>query len=818
MKRPLLPALLGLCLGIWTSLYFEISLKTNFCLSIFFILLFLLSSEKKKVIFIFASMFFLFFFAGNYSSHFNQKFFLESSNLSSYVNNPKIYLIARVEQRPEGVAAGPFRVLLSARAIKNEAGVNSAQGKLWLSIQNGEPTIEEGDIVQVVTHLNTINSFKNFGLFNYQEKQKQQGLVVQAWVEHAGFVVKIGEEKNSFLKLKNKILQHLKQELKNVSELQIREWIEALLLGERKITQETEELFRRTGTSHLIVVSGLHMTMISAFFYTLFRLCFSFFPRLLLYVSVKKLSLIISLVPLIFYSYLVGFSSSVLRSLLSFSALALLLLWRKNSDSLSVLINAAFWILIFYPLQLFELSFQLSFLAIFFMITVPVSFPSRIAVVMSIFLSCLIVQIGLLPLLAHSFHQVSLISPLVNVLLVPYYTLILMPLGISWMLLTLCGLPSLFLLKTLVFFSDFSLQALSFFASFSWASLNVFGFNFFQTCGAYLLFLFLLFHFSLPLSKNYRKIIVLLFAVNLFLWLQPYYVRHYSDKVKIHFLDVGQGDAMLLELPHAKTFLVDGGGLVGSATDVGERVLLPYLLQNQFHQIDVAIISHPHPDHYLGILSLLKQYPIKEIWFNGESSSSESFQELLSELVKLKIPLKKISAGDIPWNENGVKIETLFPDQLNTLQKINNSEVNNRSLVLKLTAQEFSLLMTGDIEEESEGELVKEDLQLRLKSTILKVPHHGSNSSSTEEFLTQVQPQLALMGLGKNNRFNFPRPQILERYAAHKIEVLRTDIDGEIILEWKSPQLTWKSHSQKSGFLKLTSPSFELSNREGLCK
>ncbi|MBF0491981.1 MAG: DNA internalization-related competence protein ComEC/Rec2 [Deltaproteobacteria bacterium] len=868
MKRPLLPPLLGFCFGICSFLYCEIPLRISLSLSIFFLVLLfpsrnlhphlnrptgIFSSRRREF-----SIFFLFFFAGNFSAHFNQKSFVQSSNLSSYLNTPKIYLIARVQQRPEGIAPGPFRILLSALAIKRENEVSEVRGNVWLTVQNGEPAVEEGDVVQLVSRFGEVTSFKNFGLPNYQETLKRQGVLVQAWVEQAEFVVKIGEEKNFFLKAKNKILKKLKQELQTVSDTNQREWIEALLLGERKIPDSVEELFRKTGTSHLIVVSGLHMAMVSGFFYALFRIFFSLFPRLLLHVSVKKLSLIFSFIPVLFYAYLVGFSSSVLRSILSFFVLSLLVLLRKNSDALSILVNAALWILVFYPLQLFELSFQLSFLSIFFILAalprvefclsaqsplprgegiqgrvklkctrdhpLPGPLPSegegRTIVdrsskkhkIVSLFLSSLVVQIGLLPLLAHAFHQLSWIAPGVNLILVPYYSVILMPLGISWMLFKCLGLPSLFLLKALVFFGRISLQILKLFASFPWASSSVSGFNASQCIAAYVFLLLLIF----PPLKHFKKILFFVFLGNLFLWVQPYFTRHYSHQIKIHFLDVGQGDAMLLELPGAKTILLDGGGIVGSKTDVGEHVLFPYLLQNQFPQIDVAVISHPHPDHYLGILSLLKHYPIKELWYNGETALTESFQEILKELALQKIALKKIKEGDIPWNLEGVKMEAFFPpDQLNLLEKSSNTAVNNRSMVLKLTSQNFSMLLPGDIEEESEDFLAN---RTELFSTILKVPHHGSNSSSSEVFLNRVHPRIALMGVGQNNRFGFPRQVVLERYAARNIELLRTDLEGEIVLEWKSPRLTWQSYSQRSGVLDLASPNPELSSPEVPCR
>ena len=243
--------------------------------------------------------------------------------------------------------------------------------------------------------------------------------------------------------------------------------------------------------------------------------------------------------------------------------------------------------------------------------------------------------------------------------------------------------------------------------------------------------------------------------------------------LKIYFVDVGQGDCCFITTKSRKNILVDTGG--SNDYNVGKNVLVPYLLDRKVKKLDYVFISHFDTDHCNGLIEVMQYIPIYNLVITKQAYMSEEYKNIIEIANKKQIHIIICKTGDVIQIDNNYKIEILYVNN-------NSNDLNNGSMVCKFINQDFSMLFTGDIEKQTEAEIIElyKDTE-KLKSNILKVAHHGSRTSSTQEFLNLVKPQIALIGVGKNNTFGHPNIEVLERLKNMEIKVYRTDKMGEIV-------------------------------------
>ena len=276
------------------------------------------------------------------------------------------------------------------------------------------------------------------------------------------------------------------------------------------------------------------------------------------------------------------------------------------------------------------------------------------------------------------------------------------------------------------------------------------------------------------LRKNSQKVVTIIICLVLTLTI----IKIIPNNFKLYFIDVGQGDSTLIVTPQGKNILIDGGG--SESYDVGKNILLPYLLDRKVTKLDYVIISHFDTDHVGGILTVLEELEVKKVIIGMQYENSENYEKFLETAKNKKILVRQVQKGDKINIEKDVQIKVLFPEE----KMIEENSINNNSLVFKLIYKDFSILFTGDIEKIAEEQIV--NLYSRnniLKSTILKVSHHGSKTSSTQEFLELVHPKIALIGVGENNLYGHPNDDVIERLKNINAKIYRTDNDGEIIIE-----------------------------------
>lgn len=251
--------------------------------------------------------------------------------------------------------------------------------------------------------------------------------------------------------------------------------------------------------------------------------------------------------------------------------------------------------------------------------------------------------------------------------------------------------------------------------------------------------------------------------------------------LKIYFVDVGQGDCTVIVSPHKKNIIIDGGEGHSDKYDMGKHVVLPYLLDRGINTIDYLIVSHFDSDHVGGLFAVLEELRVKNIIISKQTEESKNFNDLMNLAFKSNTRLLSVNCSERLNIEKGLSFYVLWPDNNRVIK---DNVLNNNSIVCKLIYNDFSMLFTGDIEKIAEEEMLKKyGNDGILEADILKVAHHGSKTSSTEEFIKCVNPQIALIGVGKNNKFGHPSEEIVDEFKSAGTKVYRTDLDGEILIE-----------------------------------
>ncbi|MEA2698263.1 MAG: competence protein ComEC, partial [Myxococcales bacterium] len=253
--------------------------------------------------------------------------------------------------------------------------------------------------------------------------------------------------------------------------------------------------------------------------------------------------------------------------------------------------------------------------------------------------------------------------------------------------------------------------------------------------------------------------------------------RRRSADLRVTFLDVGQGDAAVVQAPGGRTAVIDGGGAYDGSFDPGQRVVEPFLRRRGVTSVDLVALSHPHPDHLNGLQWIVQRFPVAALWTSGDDGKNPAYARLLATARQRGARLDPPAAT----NWRATAIEPLGPWLDGRIAAPPGMTVNDASLVLRIDYAGRAVLFPGDLEADGEGELVgRATTGQSVHADILKVPHHGSRTSSSAELLDAVQPSLAVASLGWQNRFRFPSPEVVARYAARHVRWLRTDVSGAV--------------------------------------
>jgi competence protein ComEC len=693
------------------------------------------------------------------------------------------------------------RLIIRLKSCLEQGREQPVQGHILLGVKGVLKGFDQGDPVRFACRLRWIEGYHNPGGYDFESKMAFKGIRVSGFLEDPQLLMLSGPN------LRSRFWHHLTVLREAVSRLiddrmppPANGLAQALLTGDQsKIPRPIQETFSQAGVSHLLAFSGLNLTLVGGLSFTLLRLLFSSSETLLLSVNIRKWALLGTFIPVLGYTLLAGMSPSAARALLMVATVILALLFNRYSDLLNSLALAALILLILAPEALFMPSFQLSFLAVWaigyllprlFNPEAPwgrkeSSFLKRGTFYLwgtfSVSLVCLLAT---LPVVAWWFHQVSWVGLLSNLILVPLTGILATPIGLLALGLTplssAAGSGLFWIMDLLI---RWALSLTRFFADLPFA------FGPFPRPGwgeifFYYLFLITLFNWR-RLAKPACWVGLSLSAMILF-FEAPRLQSLVSPSLKLTFLDVGHGSAILVRFPQGEKMLIDGGGSFNPEFDLGERVVAPFLWQEKITALDVVVLTHPHPDHLNGLPFILSKFKVREIWLNGQSDDSESFRKFWDLIKEKKIPLLYPKTG---W------ARTLGDTQVEVLLSPENPEIqddfpsagwrnrNNGSLVLRLTRGDQHILLPADIEAEAEQRLLARGIP--LNSQILQVPHHGSLSSSTRPFIEAVHPRYAVISARPSAHLPLPRPEIVARYESQGVSLYRTDRDGAITFKLK---------------------------------
>lgn len=682
-------------------------------------------------------------------------------------------------------------IILDVKSIFLNGESGNISGRIMINFHHLSSKIQYGDYIQCTGNLRFPHGERNPGGFNYQKYLQARRIDAIMHVRMAENYHILSHGHGSWLF--SEIIYPIKSYISNYLDASLddltADFLKGFILGNRKqLDPQIIDALSKTGVSHILAVSGLHVGFVLMIFWVLFNLL-----RL-----PQPITRCLTIAALILYACVTNLKPPVVRATIMACIFVVSPLVQKKSDPFNSLAIAGLIILLLNPAELFEIGFQLSFSAVFSILYFYPIFINRIQkiqkfqpvykkaplrYVINLFMLSLSVQIGTLPLTIFYFGIIPTLAIFLNLIIIPAVGIILslaataFIFNLFWSTIAeLYMLIDVNLVHTLVQFIEMA-------ANLPGAYFGVSQPNVWWIILSYVVLL-LIVHLDLRKIRKFSLIFILMIA-NLILWRS---IIDGPSILRVIFFDVGQGDAALVSFPHGEHLLIDGG-LRTEEYDNGEKVIAPYLRRQGIERLDFIVVSHLHADHLGGILYLLENFKIGRVLDNGCKGESELCQHYTRLIDSLQISHSAIRAGDQLNEIPGVDLFFYHPtDYFLQKQNLDDSPVNNSSVVLKIIYGHTSFLFTGDIERGVENQLSR-FLEL-LESDVLKIPHHGSITSSSHDFLKYVQPRYAVISVGEFNRFNQPSDTILDRLHQFDAKVIRTDQNGAVIFESNGAVIT----------------------------
>ncbi|MEK4230066.1 DNA internalization-related competence protein ComEC/Rec2 [Solibacillus sp. FSL H8-0538] len=544
---------------------------------------------------------------------------------------------------------------------------------------------------------------------------------------------------------------------------------QALLIGlQENVDDELNRAYQKLGITHLFAISGLHVALISWLFF-----------QSMLRVGVRReLASIILLVLLPMYAILAGGAPSVWRavSVVELIMLARYLNWTIPIDDAMAMSFIVFVLL--EPGVVFQVGFQLSYLA-----TLSIIYSGQILTRyanwwMQSFFITFVCQILVYPLLLYHFFEISISSFIANIVFVPLFSFVILPVNIVLLIVT--WIPGPF---AGLFFELYEPCRL-------WLTdgilfLQASSYQMWNPGKPSLLWIIIMYvsvftaFYFLDSRASYKKVAVVLLAPAIAFHVQPYLQKD----LKLSFVNVGQGDCIVISLPHRKgIYLIDAGGLLRfeqeqwkartNLFEVGREIVVPYLKGQGIQSVDSFILTHADADHVEGAEEVLREIRVKEVHVTPNSLAKPVMDDFLDEIQNSRTIIRERMSGH-SWEQAGVQFSYLWPYETEY-------EGNNDSLVLLVQTGPFKALLTGDLEKEGEAELVKQAAAEISNVALLKAGHHGSKTSSTEEFIALTNPMLTIFMAGKNNRYKHPHAEVVGRFDDKGLMHLTTGEVGTV--------------------------------------
>ena len=813
MKRPILVVAIGYIIGIIWGLYFDfsIALLYIFIAAIYFFLKIFLNHKSKFKLLSFRRYF-------RYVKLIFTKNVVFLIVIISIISNLIIMAKENYRVGMQQSIAKLNKIVLEAIIVQDRIDkdykdtykistiINGKKVYFYLDVnKNKNKSFDYGDKIYIEGTYEIPETQRNYKGFDYNKYLKQKNIL--GIIKAENLILKSKEHGNPLLLFSNKISNKIEKKLKELLSYEVYPIVISLSVGNMDfIEEDIQEQFRNAGLLHVLAVSGTHMTYLILGTGMMFKNLFG-----------KRKTYYLSIFIILFYILITGFSVSIIRSaIMGIVMLISKIVYRKNdiwtSMGLSLLI-----ILFYNPYLILDLGMQLSYggtigIVLFqrdilkFLEEKMLNMQKNkffinklIKPIIEIISITISAQIIIIPIIIYSLNTLNIYFLISNI----FVGVIIEPLTILCFILLISIFINNSLSTFIAYFVNMGIKILNFCAKIGDLPYSKI---YFPTPNLSIVILsFAISFFVLMFFKNYyaknknatqirlrnlvalfkyrirqinRKFFIVLFILSIFFM---YVLKLIPSDLKVHFIDVGQGDATFIITPNNSTILIDGGGNLTSSFDVGENTLIPYILDRGFSSIDFVMISHFDYDHVGGILSLLENLEVKKIIISKQYEMTDNYEKFLEIVCNKNIDIILVGAGDKINIEKNLYFDILWPSK----DFIPENAINNNAIVAKMVYGKFNMLFTGDIEEIAEKEILKNYDKKVLNAVVLKVAHHGSKTSSTEEFLENVNPKIALIGVGKNNNFGHPSGEVLYRLQEHNVQLYRTDLNGEIIINIK---------------------------------
>ncbi len=698
--------------------------------------------------------------------------------------------------RPRSAArtASGVRFFLAVDSVRASGGLRASTGSVQVYVRDASPEdIDPCRGITVSGRLDALPSARNPGEFDYGRYLRGRRVFIRLFADAESVVVGASRGTTSPPCVAHKLKSRIERQFdRTIHDPAARAVILALVVGDRSgIDDETEVLFRRTGLLHLLAVSGLHVLVVGMILYHLLR------PILLRcglsWRAAEWARSVATTVLLSFYALVTGLPASVVRAVVMATLFMAGSVCQRSSHSLNTLGVAVIVLLIARPAQLFEPGFQLSVAAVAAIISLQSRFASALpgddsdGVVRRSLRSSTSVSLaaatGTLPVLLYHFGSVSFAGLFLNTFAVPLTSATLASSvttagisGLSEPLGDVFGTAAQFFAQFLLYVVERGETY------FRWAYVE-WSVDDATIIGALIVGIFAIAQWPRPRMR--WRLFALALAISCAAVIGNGVRGGWKPTVSALFLDVGQGDATLFTFPNGRTMLVDAGPRT-AYSDAGLYTILPQLQKRRIHRLDVIVVTHPDSDHLGGLPTLLRNVEVGRILHCGIPHDSRLYVETIDLIDSLRIPYRHVRAGDTLVVDATTRIHVLHPDRPKPTDKPNAS-----SVVMRVQYDRTAFLMMGDAEEEAERLIVRRYGRL-LDPHVIKVGHHGSETSSSSLLTSRIlrNDVLAVVSVGRGNRYGLPDSSVMRRLARSGMRVKRTDQQGAVWLESDGRRLT----------------------------
>jgi competence protein ComEC len=725
-------------------------------------------------------------------------------HLRSVMNSGEpLHIEGTLRQEPERLP-NRSRWIVRAQHLWHPTGAEELTGDLMLTVRTVGREWRYGDRIRFRLRPVVPRDSGNPGGFNYASYLARRGIHATGFLDGDQEIELLAREPGALRGYIEGLRREIRRYIQEHFSSSNAPLLKALVIGDMgEISKETRNAFTAAGVNHVLSISGLHVAMLGLVIFALIRFGCAWSVHLLLRWNLIKVAAFLSFIAVLFYTALAGAMVPTVRSAIMIGVYQLAVLLDREEEIFTSLSLAAFLIALVWPGVVADISFQLSFLAVLFIawgmrkmyagrsrgkkaeLAQERSWlREKSRQIAPHFTVPLLATIGTGPLIAHYFGHLSLAGFVANPIVVPLVGFVVVPGGLMVGFLAVvapqAAPPLVWLTEKLL---ALTLWLVHWLAHLPLANVGVPAPNPWEVAGLYLSIL-LLFTF-----KRNRQTVVAALLLAALVCADGYYwwrERRQRTELRVTHLNVGQGDAAVVELPGSKVMLIDAGGTAFGDFDPGESIVAPFLRSRKILTVDYLVVSHPRIDHYGGMRAIVDDFSPTEFWSGPAQRSRGRFEDLEASLEKAKVTRRWLRAGDPCRTLEGVKFCVLYSSTDNG---------DEGSVALSLEYAQLRYLFAGDIDKRAEAITLRQGDALRAE--VLKVPRHGSTTASSSEFIAAVRPRLAIISAGARGRSESQRDQVSERYRANGAELFRTDQDGAITIRTDGSELSYEGY--KSG-------------------